>query len=254
MEEQKEKKVEAQKEKKKMNFPSAPVPPVQSTPGQICRMTLATIIGKGNKVERHEKMNHLKRENLRLKTGDALLIVDVQNDFLPGGSLVVPNGDKVIPAFNRYIELVQSKGLPLFATRDWHPKDHCSFKEQGGPWPPHCIVDSEGAQFASELRLPDLAIIISKGEAIDDDNYSCFLRTELDERLRSARIGRLLIGGLATDYCVLHTVKDALKHGYEVLLLEDAIRAVNVHPEDGKKAEEEMTSLGAIPINGEMLG
>ena len=89
-------------------------------------------------------MDLCEREIL-LQTTDALIIVDVQNDFLPGGSLAVPNGDEVIAAFNRYIELVQSKGLPVFATRDWHPNDHCSFKEQGGPWPPHCIVDTEGA-------------------------------------------------------------------------------------------------------------
>lgn len=212
-----------------------------------------TIIGKENKGERYEKMNPRKRRDLRLNRGDALLIVDVQNDFLPGGSLAVPKGDEVIPAFHRYIELVQSKGLPIFATRDWHPEDHCSFKEQGGAWPPHCIIDSEGARFASELRLPESAVIISKGAEIDDDTYSGFQRTDLDEGLRSAGIRRLLIGGLATDYCVLHTVKDALEHGYEVILLEDAIRAVNVQPEDGKKAEEEMIHLGAIPITWEML-
>lgn len=198
-------------------------------------------------------MNPTNNQGLNLKTDDALVVVDVQNDFLPGGSLAVPEGDEVIPAFNRYIEIVQSKGLSIFATRDWHPAGHSSFKEAGGPWPPHCVVGTEGARFAPELRLPVSAVIISKGVSIDDDTYSGFLRTDLEEQLRSAGIRRLLIGGLATDYCVLHTVKDALESGYAVLLLEDAIRAVNVHPRDGKKAVEEMTRLGALPLKWGML-
>jgi nicotinamidase/pyrazinamidase len=199
-------------------------------------------------------MNTPRPENVGLKTDDALIIVDVQKDFLPGGSLAVPQGQEVVPAFNRYIETVQSKGLPVFATRDWHPSGHCSFKEQGGPWPPHCIVDSEGAQFADDLYLPDSVVVISKGTRTDKDAYSGFEGTDLDERLRSRGVRRLLIGGLATDYCVLNTVRDALEQGYRVLLLEDAIRAVNVHPEDGKKAVVEMTHLGAIPMRREMLG
>ena len=198
-------------------------------------------------------MNTLGPEDLTLKKGDALLIVDVQNDFLPGGSLAVHGGDNIIAPFNRYIEAVQEKDLPIFATRDWHPPDHCSFKKQGGPWPPHCIVDSRGAEFSSELSLPPSAVVISKGIEVEKDAYSGFEGTDLDERLRSAGINRLLIGGLATDYCVLNTVKDAVKQGYEVLLLQDAIAAVNVQPEDGEKAIEEMTSLGATPITLEMI-
>ena len=199
-------------------------------------------------------MNHKRPEDPGLKKGDALIIVDVQNDFLPGGSLAVPQGEEVILALNRYIEIVQSKGLPIFATRDWHPPAHSSFKEQGGPWPDHCVADSWGARFAPELSLPNSAVVISKGREIDEDAYSGFRGTDLDERLRSAGIRRLLIGGLATDVCVLNTVRDALGHGYGVLLLEDAIKAVNVHPDDGEKAVEEMTRLGAIPIRWEMLG
>ena len=198
-------------------------------------------------------MNTLGPEDLTLKKGDALLIVDVQNDFLPGGSLAVQGGDNIIAPFNRYIEAAQKKGLPIFATRDWHPPNHCSFKKQGGPWPPHCIVDSKGAEFSSELSLPSSAVVIPKGIEVNKDAYSGFEGTDLDERLRSAGINRVLIGGLATDYCVLNTVKDAVKHGYKVLFLQDAIAAVNVQPEDGEKAMEEMTSLGATPITLEMI-
>ena len=198
-------------------------------------------------------MNTLGPEDLTLKKGDVLLIVDVQNDFLPGGSLAVHGGNNIIAPFNRYIEAAQDKGLPIFATRDWHPPNHCSFKEQGGPWPPHCIVDSKGAEFSSELSLSPSAVVISKGIEVEKDAYSGFEGTDLDERLRSAGINRLLIGGLATDYCVLNTVKDAVKQGYGALLLQDAIAAVNVQPEDGEKAIKEMTSLGATPITLEMI-
>jgi nicotinamidase/pyrazinamidase len=198
-------------------------------------------------------MNTAWPEDLTLKKGDALVIVDVQNDFLPGGSLAVQGGEKIIAPLNRYIEAAQAKGLPIFATRDWHPPSHCSFKEQGGIWPPHCIANSEGAQFSSELNSPRSTLVISKGTELEKDAYSGFEGTDLDERLRSAGISRVLIGGLATDYCVLNTVKDAIKQGYDVLLLQDAIEAVNVQPKDGEKAIDEMTSLGAIAITLEMI-
>ena len=187
-------------------------------------------------------------DKLSLRRGDALVIVDLQKDFLPGGSLAVPHGEEVVPVLNRILALIQSNGLPVYATRDWHPAGHCSFKKQGGPWPPHCVIATQGAQFADDLRLPPSAVILSKGTRLDEDAYSGFQGTDLDQTLRKQGIDRLLIGGLATDYCVLNTVRDALKHGYKVLLLQDAVRAVNVHPDDGKKAEEEMTRLGAVPI------
>lgn len=184
----------------------------------------------------------------RLKKGDALIVVDVQNDFLAGGSLEVLQGNEIIPVFNRYIEAFRTKGLPVFATRDWHPPNHCSFKAQGGPWPPHCVVDTEGAQFSSDLILPTSTVIISTATEPDKEAYSGFQGTDLDERLRSAHIQRLFIGGLATDYCVLSTVKDAIDRAYKVFLLQDAIRAVNVNPDDGKKAEAEMNGLGTVSI------
>ena len=195
---------------------------------------------------------HLEPTLLRdatLGAGDALLVVDVQNDFLPGGSLAVSRGDEVVPALTRCLAAFQSRGLPIFATRDWHPPNHCSFRGQGGPWPPHCVAGSAGAQFPSSLPLPPSTVVITlKGTEPDRDAYSGFDRTDLDARLRAAGVRRLFIGGLATDYCVLWTVKDALKLGYSVLLLMDAIRAVNVHPDDGRKAEDEMFRLGAVPV------
>ena len=198
-------------------------------------------------------MNDEKPENVRLITGDALIVVDVQKDFLPSGNLPVARGDEVIAAFNRYLAVFRSEGLPVYATRDWHPPDHCSFEKQGGPWPPHCIVDTEGAQFASGLDLPSTVTVISTATETDREAYSGFEGTDLDERLRTRGLQRLLIGGLATDYCVLNTVRDALKLDYSVFLLEDAIRAVNVNPEDGRKAIEAIRGLGAIPIRFEKL-
>ena len=193
------------------------------------------------------------RQDLVLKKGDALVVVDVQNDFLPGGNLEVQQGDEVIPAFNQYIEAFQSKNLPIYATRDWHPQGHSSFQEKGGPWPVHCVQNSEGAEFPPDLHLPATAVIISTATKIEKEAYSGFEGTDLDERVKSLDIGRLFIGGLATDYCVLNTVKGALKLGYKVFLLQDAIRAVNVNPGDGEKAIKEMTDLGAVPIRYEML-
>lgn len=179
------------------------------------------------------------------ETGDALLVVDVQNDFLPGGSLGVAQGDEVVPVLNRYIELFRSEGLPVYATRDWHPMDHCSFQPQGGPWPPHCIAGTEGAAFAAGLALPTDVVVVSKATRVDQDAYSGFEGTNLAARLHAEGIRRLFIGGLATDYCVLNTVKDALAGAFEVVVLHDAIRAVNLHPDDGARAEEEMQRLGS---------
>ncbi len=193
-------------------------------------------------------MTSSNRKNLTIKAGDALIIVDIQNDFLPGGSLAVPGGNEIVPVINHYIERFQSKALTVFATRDWHPADHCSFEQQGGIWPAHCVKNTTGSQFPMLLRLPNSATVISKATEQDKDAYSGFEGTDLKERLRAAQVKRLLIGGLATDYCVLNTVKDALKNGFSVLLLQDAIRAVNVNQEDGKKAIEEMVRLGAVRL------
>ncbi len=187
-------------------------------------------------------------ETVRLQPGDALIVVDVQNDFLPGGRLAVPYGDQVVPVLSRYAAAFTAAGLPVYATRDWHPSNHCSFQAQGGPWPPHCIADSAGAAFAPGLTLPVPTTVISKATTADKDAYSGFEGTDLDARLKHAGVERVFVGGLATDYCVLNTVRDACKLGYAVLLLTDAIRAVNVRPDDGRNAEDEMRRLGARPV------
>lgn len=186
--------------------------------------------------------------SIRLQGGDALIAVDVQNDFLPGGSLAVPGSDAVVPALNRYLAAFAARALPVFATRDWHPLEHCSFKAQGGIWPPHCVAATRGAEFAPGLALPPAAVIISKAATPEADSYSGFGGTDLAARLRALGAARLFIGGLATDYCVLNTVKDALSEGFEVLVLEDAIRAVEVNAGDGARALHEMQRLGARPI------
>jgi nicotinamidase/pyrazinamidase len=189
---------------------------------------------------------NIDKEDVQLHPGDVLLVVDVQNDFLPGGSLAVPGGDEVIPVLNHYLALFQTQGLPIFATRDWHPPHHCSFQAQGGPWPVHCVVGTKGAEFAPGLHLPPSTIVISKAKSLDWDAYSGFEGTDLDSQLRRAGVKRLFVGGLATDYCILNTVKDALTLGYQVVHLLDATRTVNVHPENGHRAIEEMAHLGAI--------
>jgi nicotinamidase/pyrazinamidase len=184
---------------------------------------------------------------------DGLLIVDVQRDFLPGGSLAVRKGDAVVPVLNRYIDLAQRKGLPVIASRDWHPRKHCSFRDQGGTWPVHCVQDTPGAAFSPALTLPADTPIISKAAREEADAYSAFDGTRLADQLRKGGIRRLLIGGLTTDYCVLNTVLDALKAGFDVLLLEDAIRAVDLKPGDGERAREKMRAAGAVAVNFEEL-
>ena len=181
----------------------------------------------------------------------ALLIVDVQNDFLPGGALAVPRGDEVVPLLNRAIDAAGRGGAPVFASRDWHPENHCSFRARGGLWPPHCVAGTPGAAFAPTLALPRDAVVIGKATTADADAYSAFAGTDLAARLRALGVRRLVVGGLATDYCVLNTVRDALKEGFEVALLEDAIRAVDVKPGDGERARQAMRAAGATPATVE---
>jgi nicotinamidase/pyrazinamidase len=185
-----------------------------------------------------------------MKKGDALLIVDVQNDFCPGGSLAVTDGDKVVPVLNHYIEAFKKAGLPIFATRDWHPDKTSHFNTGGGPWPPHCIQGSKGAQFHPDLRLPPEVVIVSAGMGSDEDGYSGFLGRDdsgakLAYLLRQRDIERIFVGGLATDYCVKHTVLDGIKEGLKVVLLTDAVRGVNLKPGDSERAIEEMLGAGA---------
>ncbi|MDP2606059.1 MAG: bifunctional nicotinamidase/pyrazinamidase [Deltaproteobacteria bacterium] len=180
----------------------------------------------------------------------ALVIVDVQNDFCPGGSLSVAEGDQVVAVLNRHIEKFFSAGLPIFATRDWHPANTRHFNTGGGQWPPHCVQNTEGGKFHPDLALPKSAVIISKGVSPDADSYSGFEATDaagvgLGQRLRRLGVERLFVGGLATDYCVKFTVLDGLKEGFKVTLLEDAVRGVNLRPSDSAQAIEEMVRAGA---------
>lgn len=182
--------------------------------------------------------------------GDALLVVDVQRDFLPGGALGVPEGDAVIAPLNAHLDRARRTGAPVFASRDWHPADHCSFRAQGGPWPPHCVAGTPGAEISSELRLPPQTRVIDKATRSDRDAYSAFQDTGLARLLKSQGVKRLVVGGLATDYCVLRSVLDALAEGFEVVVLENAIRAVNVEPGDGDKAKDQMRRAGARLVAG----
>jgi nicotinamidase/pyrazinamidase len=197
-------------------------------------------------------MNNDRGAKINLEAGDALIVVDVQNDFLPGGTVAVPAGNEIIPVLNRYIALFDAHELPVFATRDWHPPDHCSFQRQGGPWPPHCIAGTSGAAFPVNLQLPGGTHIISKATMRDKDAYSGFDDTQLNALLRCIGVLRVFIGGLAAEYCVLNTVKDALRHRYVTFVLEDAIRAVDANLNRGD-AGAQMSQLGANPIHLDML-
>ena len=176
---------------------------------------------------------------------DALIVVDVQNDFCPGGALPVPRGDEVIPALNDYIKIFQKTNARIFATRDWHPADHVSFKAQGGPWPPHCIQNTEGAQFHPDLKLPSGTAIVSKAMDPHNEAYSGFDGTELADTLKKQGVTRVFVGGLATDYCVKNTVIDARTIGFETVLLLDAVRGINAEPNDAAKAVDKMIESGA---------
>ena len=177
--------------------------------------------------------------------GDALLVVDVQRDFLPGGTFSVPAGDEVIRPINRVVSLFERAGLPIFYSRDWHPPNHVSFKARGGPWPRHCVASTEGAAFALTLRVPASATIISKATTADRDALSAFQDTTLSSQLRATGVRRLYVGGLSTDYSVRATVLDAKREGFDVKVLTDAVRAVDVQPGDGRRALEEMQQSGA---------
>lgn len=189
-------------------------------------------------------VNSMKPQ-IQLSDKDALIIVDVQKDFLEQGSLPVPGSNRVVPVINAYVEKFDSLGLPIFATRDWHPLKHCSFLDQGGVWPEHCVQYTEGAAFAHDLKLTADVVIISKGTAMEEDAYSGFQGTDLDQQLQTLNMERVFIGGLALDVCVLNTVMDAVINGYGVFVLEDASQAVNVKPEDGDNAMAEMKNAGA---------
>ncbi len=173
---------------------------------------------------------------------DALIIVDVQMDFCSGGALPVPSGDEVIPVINEWLE---GTFIRKIATRDWHPSDHGSFRDQGGPWPPHCVRNTEGAELHPGLNTDQVDRIVSKGTTVEEEGYSAFETGELGEDLRAHGISRLWTCGLATDYCVRESVLDACSLGYEVFVIDDAISGINAEPGDVQEAREEMKGAGA---------
>jgi nicotinamidase/pyrazinamidase len=176
---------------------------------------------------------------------DALLITDIQIDFLPGGALPVAGGDEIIPVLNEYARRFKDAKAHVFASRDWHPPNHISFKAQGGPWPPHCVQQTEGARFHPDLKLPKDTMIISKATDPNHESYSAFDGTNLADEFKMRGIKRFFIGGLATDYCVVNTVLDARKLGYETVLLMDATLGINVKFGDVERAIETMIKNGA---------
>ncbi len=186
---------------------------------------------------------------LKLTDRDALIVVDMQRDFMPGGALPVPEGDRIVPVLNSYITLFEERNLPVFLTRDWHPENHISFKGHGGIWPPHCVRGTEGAQFHPDLKIPaDNKFVISKGTAQEFDAYSGFQGTVLADLLRERGVRRVFVGGVATDYCVKNTLLGAVNLGFQAFLLTDAIRGVDVRPGDVERALEQMLSAGAVAI------
>lgn len=175
----------------------------------------------------------------------ALIVVDVQNDFCPGGSLAVAHGDEVVAPLNKLIKEFLDRGEPVYKTRDWHPPKARHFADYGGTWPVHCVQNTPGAEFHPELLDDPRIDVISKGIDESADGYSGFDGTQLAKSLRDEGVEEVWVGGLATDYCVKHTVLDGLKEGFKVKALADAMRPVNMNPADGRKALEEMSAAGA---------
>ena len=180
---------------------------------------------------------------MHIEPNDALLVVDVQNDFLPGGSLAVAQGRRILAPINRL--------MPRFpfvaATRDWHPPEHRFFSRHGGPWPDHCLQRTRGAEFDAELEREHVDAIVSKGVDPQTDGYSGFAGTGLEDDLRGRGIRRVFVCGLATDYCVKATALDAKRHGFETFVIGDAIAAVNLEPGDEERALGELRAAG-IPV------
>lgn len=188
---------------------------------------------------------------VNLDRSTALLVVDVQTDFCPGGALAVREGDRVVPVVNVLAAAVARAGGPVFASRDWHPGASRHFAAQGGPWPRHCVQETAGARFHPALRLPAGTTIVTKGDSLNDDGYDAFEGRTSDGRgladaLRQAGVRRVLVVGLATDYCVRASALGALAAGFETVVVEDAVRPVDVTPGDGQRALAEMRAAGVL--------
>jgi nicotinamidase/pyrazinamidase len=180
-----------------------------------------------------------------IANSDALLITDIQKDFLPGGALPVAGGNEIIPVLNEYARRFEDSGAFVFASRDWHPPNHMSFKEQGGPWPSHCVQNTDGAQFSPDLKLPQDILVVSKAIDPKRESYSVFEGTNFEKELRTRGVKQLFVGGLATDYCVVNTVLDAVKFGFDAVVIMDATLGINVQPHDVDEAVAAMQEAGA---------
>ncbi len=187
---------------------------------------------------------------IKLASGDVLIITDMQNCFLPGGSLPVTEGDSIIGPLNAALDIFTGAGLPVIFTRDWHPPNHCSFRVRGGPWPPHCVRGTEDAAFSRKLHIPPQPVVISKAVEPDKEQYSAYFGHDaagatMADNLRAIKPQRIFIGGVATEYCVFNTVLDMLKDGYNVYVFEDGVKPVEVNSGDGQAALETMEKRGA---------
>jgi nicotinamidase/pyrazinamidase len=185
-----------------------------------------------------------------LQPGDGLLLIDPQNDFCPGGTLAVAEGDQVMAVLSAWAAAAERAGAPIYVSRDWHPSRTTHFKELGGVWPPHCVMGTRGAQFHPDLTLPSSAVVVSKGMGATEDAYSAFQARDdqdrlLGELLRRDGVGHVYVMGLATDYCVRSSALDGLKEGLRVTLVPEGMRAVNLQPDDGAQALAAMRAAGA---------
>ena len=188
---------------------------------------------------------------MKFDTGDGLLLVDPQNDFCPGGSLAVAEGDQVMPVLSEWAAAAEAAGVPIFVSRDWHPPRTTHFKEFGGVWPAHCVQGTPGAEFHPALRLPSSALIVSKGMGEAEDAYSAFQARDADgvmlaDLLRGRGVQRLYLMGLATDYCVQATALGGLEHGLQVNVVQSGCRAVNLQPGDGHAALSAIETAGGV--------
>lgn len=177
---------------------------------------------------------------IALKPSDALVVVDPQNDFLPGGSLAVAEGDRIFAPLNR----LMPRFSHVYATRDWHPKNHKFFQAEGGIWPYHCLQGTRGAEFSPRLNASEIDAVVSKGVDPETDGYSGFSGTDLEQRLRADGVERVFVAGLATDYCVKATAIEAKQRGFDVVVLTDAIAAVKLKPEAENDALRAMRETG----------
>ncbi|HMB15726.1 MAG TPA: isochorismatase family protein [Pelovirga sp.] len=182
----------------------------------------------------------------QFQKNDMLLVVDVQRDFCPGGTLPVEGGDEVVPVINSWMHAGRDARVPIYLSRDWHPRHHPSFEKNGGQWPPHCVQDSNGALFHAQLEIPTEAEIVTKGTRFDQDQNSVFDQTGLAFWLHKQGIKRIFVSGLALDVCVLASVLDGLETEFEMLVIKNATRSIT--PEGGRNALEKMRQSGAVVL------